>query len=76
MAFWSSTQQEMGFTPKQTWIPVARGASDVSYFLDRLHAGLDSEMSARQAGEATEVLLAAYKSAAVKSTIKLPLTDG
>lgn len=75
MAFWTSTQKEMGMQPKRAWVPVPGPASDASYFLDQLDANRDSEMSATQAAMATEVLLAAYKSAATGETIRLPLQE-
>jgi predicted dehydrogenase len=75
MAFWTSTQSESGLRPKRTWVPLAEPASDASSFLDRLDTKRDSEMSASQAAEATEVLLAAYKSAATGTAVRLPL-DG
>jgi predicted dehydrogenase len=71
MAFWTSTQQEMGMRPKRAWIPIAQPTSDVRYFLDRLDGGRESEMSASEAALATEALLAAYKSAAIGETIQV-----
>jgi predicted dehydrogenase len=71
MAFWTSTQKEVDLRPKQTWLPVARLASDASYFLDRLDAGSDSELSANEAAAATDVLLAAYESAATGKMVTL-----
>lgn len=73
MAFWSSTQQESGLQPKRTWMPLWPAASDVSYFLDCLDAGRESEMSVIPAAHAPEVLLAAYRSAAAGTVVTLPL---
>jgi predicted dehydrogenase len=65
MAFWKSTQEEVGAGPKRTWIPVGPvGPSDVSCFLDALDAGRDGEVSVAEAAKATEALLAGYRSAA------------
>jgi hypothetical protein len=73
MGFWTSTQQEVHTMPKQTWQPLETIAPDASYFLDRLDAGLDSEMSAAAAAATTEVLLAGYKSAATGEVVAIPL---
>jgi predicted dehydrogenase len=74
MSFWTSTQEEVHLQPKRAWIPVwPTGQSDASYFLDLLEAGRDSEMSVVQAAQATEVLLAAYQSAATQKVVSLPL---
>jgi predicted dehydrogenase len=64
MAFWDSTQQESGYRPKRTWIPLDNAGSDVQAFLDALDAGRESDLPAEAAANATEVLLAAYESAA------------
>jgi predicted dehydrogenase len=65
MAFWQSTQDELGARPKRVWIPInPAGPSDVSCFLDALDAGQDGGVSAAEAAKATEVLLAGYRSAA------------
>jgi predicted dehydrogenase len=76
MAFWTSTQQESGVGPKRTWIPLASAESDVRAFLDHLNAGTDSAVSAAEAARATEVLLAAYMSAATADVVQLPLLPG
>src|SRR5262245_45285714 len=74
MAFWSSTQDEVHTRPKRTWIPAGAAAqSDAAYFLDRLDAQRDSEINAAEAALATEVLLAAYRSAATRAVVTLPL---
>jgi predicted dehydrogenase len=65
MAFWQSTQDEVGARPKRAWLPVTRAVpGDVSCFLDALDAGRDGEVSAAEAAQATAVLLAGYRSAA------------
>jgi myo-inositol 2-dehydrogenase / D-chiro-inositol 1-dehydrogenase len=76
MAFWTSTQLESGLQPKRIWLSSEPPSSDVSYFLDRLDAQSESEMSASEAALATEVLLAAYKSAASGAVVHLPLDQG
>ena len=74
MSFWTSTQEHVHVQPNRTWVPVwSSGPSDASYFLDCLDAGRESEMSVTQAAQATEVLLAAYPSAATREVVFLPL---
>lgn len=74
MAFWSSTTEESGAKPKQGWVNVGpTGRSDASYFIDCLAAGRDSDMSVAAAAHGTEVLLAAYRSAATGEVVTLPL---
>jgi predicted dehydrogenase len=74
MAFWTSTQMASGFRPKQNWIAFGGTGNDAKAFLDALDVGKDGHVSAEEAAKATEVLSAAYESAATGSTIKLPLT--
>ena len=75
MGFWSSTQDEVHTRPKTR--PGCRSArpaqSDAAYFLDRLDADRDSEINVVEAALATEVLLAAYRSAATREVVTLPL---
>jgi predicted dehydrogenase len=74
MGFWRSTQDEVYLRPKRTWVPVAEAeTSDAGYFLDCLDANRDSELSVAEAALATEVLLAAYRSAARGEVVHLPL---
>lgn len=74
MFFWSTTQEEMGVKPKRTWVNAGPAVkSDAAYFLDRLDAGKDSELSVVEAAHAAEVLLATFKSAATGEAVKLPL---
>jgi predicted dehydrogenase len=74
MGFWSSTQDEVHTRPKRTWVPAGPAAqSDAAYFLDRLDARRDSELNVAEAALATEVLLAAYRSAATRQVVTLPL---
>jgi predicted dehydrogenase len=73
MAFWTSTQQEMGGRAKNAWLPLESSFSDVRYFLDCLDAGRESEISIGPAAHATEVLLASYLSASRGQIVELPL---
>jgi len=74
MGFWSSTQDEVHTRPKRTWVNAGPAAqSDASYFVDRLEAGRDSEMSVVEAAHAAEVLIASYRSAATQAVVTLPL---
>jgi predicted dehydrogenase len=74
MGFWTSTQEEVHVRPKRTWVPAAAaGQSDASYFIDCLEAGRDSEVTAAEAALTTEVLVAAYRSAATREVVTLPL---
>jgi predicted dehydrogenase len=61
--------------PKQAWItPPENGRpTDTEYFLDCIEQGRESDVSAKLAAGATEVLLAAYESAAKGRTVQLPL---
>lgn len=61
--------------PKQDWITPADSpqTSDVEYFLDCIEAGRPSDVSARLAASATEILLAGYRSAADGESVALPL---
>jgi myo-inositol 2-dehydrogenase / D-chiro-inositol 1-dehydrogenase len=74
MGFWSSTMAAVHLRPKTTWgsFPPAT-KSDVAYFLDRLDAGRDSEVSIAEAAASTEVLLATYLSASKGEVVQLPL---
>ncbi len=74
MGFWTSTQQEVHLQPKANWVPVtAPGPGDAAYFLDCLDAGRESALPAAKAAAATEVILAAYRSAASGAVVTLPL---
>jgi myo-inositol 2-dehydrogenase / D-chiro-inositol 1-dehydrogenase len=74
MGFWSSTQEEVGARPKRGWVaagPAAR--SDAAHFIDCLENDRDGEVSVTAAAHITEVLIAAYRSAARKEVVTLPL---
>jgi predicted dehydrogenase len=74
MGFWTSTMQEVHLQPKRSWVPLGpAGGSDASYFVDCLEAGRESELAVPEAALATEVLLAAYRSAARGEVVTLPL---
>lgn len=63
--FWSTTQQEAGTSAKKAWLaPSGGAASDPVAFVDCLEQGRAPEMDAAAAGRVTEVLMAAYQSAA------------
>lgn len=61
--------------PKQSWLaaPWLDPVTDVAYFLDCLEQGRESDVSAQVAAGATEILLAAYQSAADGQEVSLPL---
>ena len=80
-AMWGGPQ-EARFTaaPKQAWhtppAPAgaeAGGAGDAAYFLDCIENGVSSDVSADLAAAATQILLAAYRSAATGESVDLPL---
>src|SRR5262249_3366490 len=71
MGFWQSTQDAVHVRPKKTWVPLTpTGGSDAGYFLDCIDAGRDSEINVAEAALATEVLVAAYRSAARGELVK------
>lgn len=76
MFFWSSTTEEKHVRPKTTWANIVPPASDASYFIDRLEAGRDSELNVVEAAHSAEVLIAAYRSAATREVMTLPLARG
>jgi predicted dehydrogenase len=60
--------------PKQSWFTpvVPSWTTDVDYFLDCLEKGRASDVSAELSAAATEVLLAAYQSAATGCSVRFP----
>jgi predicted dehydrogenase len=76
MGMWATPRPEP-FTPrqKQAWIvPAAlRANDDIRGFLDCIEAGRASDVPPALGAEATEVLLAAYRSAATGQVVTLPL---
>jgi hypothetical protein len=73
---WATPRPEP-FTPrpKQAWIVPSplRANDDIKRFLDGIEAGRASDVPAALGAEATEVLLAAYRSAATGEVVSLPL---
>ena len=67
--------QEVHLRPKTTWTPAGpRRTSDAAYFLDRLDANRDSEINVAEAVlQRAEGLVAAYRSAATREVVTLPL---
>ena len=70
MGFWSSTAT---YRQKRAWLATAAGQHDVVHFLDSIEGGKPSAVPATMAAAATEVLLAAYQSAATGKDVQLPL---
>ncbi|MBC8873856.1 MAG: Gfo/Idh/MocA family oxidoreductase [Planctomycetes bacterium] len=62
-------------SPKMSWLttPWLSPVTDVTYFLDCLERGRESDVPASLAADATEILLAAYRSAATGQQVSLPL---
>jgi predicted dehydrogenase len=79
MGMWATPRPER-FTPrpKQAWAtpPALRENDDIARFLDCIEAGRASDVPAALGAEATEVLLAAYRSAATGEVVELPLPRG
>jgi predicted dehydrogenase len=79
MGMWA-TPRPAPFTPrpKQAWtVPSKlRANDDIKRFLDCVEAGRASDVSAALGAEATEVLLAAYRSAATGEVVTLPMPRG
>lgn len=61
--------------PKEGWIlpTVSSWAIDAKHFLDCIEQGRQSEVSVDLAAAATEILFAAYRSAATRAAVELPL---
>jgi predicted dehydrogenase len=72
MGFWRSTFEEVGGTPKQSWLtPPGTEKSDVAHFLDCIEQGRQSDVSAEVGAEVMRVLMAAYESAATGRFVAL-----
>jgi predicted dehydrogenase len=72
MGFWSSTQKEMGITPKTDWCsiePVLQ--NDAAYFIDCIEQDRESDVPAAVGAHAVEAILAGYESAASGNTVSL-----
>ena len=76
MAMWGgSPEGPFSARPKQAWFTAGdtEGQSDTAYFLDCIEQGRESKVSAGLAAATTEVLMAAYQSAATGKSVRLPL---
>ena len=75
MGFWSSTMARAGAPSKTDWYTPATlpAKSDQSLFLDCLEQEKEAEVTAADAAKASEVMLAAYQSAATGEVVHLPL---
>jgi len=75
MSMWRSTQVESGVPRKMGWIAFEDesgwGADEVSSFLDCLDADRSPEVGVDLAAAATEVVLTAYRSAALGEPVQL-----
>ena len=76
MGFWSSTITRANAAPKKNWYTPATlpAKSDQSLFLDCLEQEKEAEVTAADAAKASEVMLAAYQSAATGEVVHLPLS--
>jgi predicted dehydrogenase len=79
MGMWA-TPRPAQFTPrpKQAWVVPSplRANDDIRRFLDCIEAGRASDVPAALGAEASEVLLAAYRSAATGEVVTVPLPRG
>jgi len=75
MGFWSSTMDRANAPSKTDWYTPATfpAQSDQGLFLDCLEHEKESEVTAADAAKASEVMLAAYQSAAMGEVVRLPL---
>ncbi len=74
--FWSSTMARAKAPSKTDWYTPAilPAKSDQSLFLDCLEQEKEAEVTAADAAKASEVMLAAYQSAATGEVVHLPLS--
>ena len=77
MGFWSSTMERTRARPKPSWFvtPTIPARSDQAMFLDCIEQGKEAQVTISDAAQASEAMLAAYKSAATGKVVALPL-DG
>lgn len=77
MGFWASTQAAVGTKPKREWqvLGESNAAADQRYFIDCVERGRESDLPVATAAHVTEVVFAAYKSAAKRQTVHLPLDE-
>ena len=75
MGFWSSTMERTKARPKAAWFvaPTIPARSDQAMFLDCLEHDKEPEVTLSDAAQASEAMLAAYKSAATGEVVPLPL---
>ena len=75
MGFWSSTMERTKARPKAAWFvaPMIPARSDQAMFLDCLEHDKEPEVTLSDAAQASEAMLAAYKSAATGEVVPLPL---
>ena len=75
MGFWSSTMERTKARPKPGWFvaPTIPARSDQAMFLDCLEQDKEAEVTLADAAQASEAMLAAYKSAATGEVVALPL---
>jgi hypothetical protein len=71
-AFWASSDQRKAGAVE--WAIPAATASDQSAFLDALDKGADGEVAIADAVRVLEVLFGAYRSAALRDVVRLPLS--
>jgi len=76
MGFWLSTSTR-GVRPKKDWLmPGPAGLDDAAYFVECLTQGRPSDVPIAHAAGASELLFAAYRSAAEARVVALPLALG
>lgn len=72
MGFWSSTIDEVGGRPKQSWqLPADRNPNDIRAFVDCLEQGRPSDLPASAAANVQKALMGAYRSAASGKAVEV-----
>jgi len=71
-AFWASSDQRKAGAVE--WVIPAATISDQSAFLDALDKGIDGEVAIADAVRVLEALFGAYRSAALRDVVRLPLS--
>jgi len=74
MGMWDTPPSESQFivSPRNDWYtPPTSVVSDFTYFIDCVEKGVQSDVSVNIAADTTEILLAAYKSAATGDLVEL-----
>ena len=73
MGFWSSTTEEGGVEPKESWLTIEKPLqSDAAHFLDCIEAGTDSDVNAAVGAHVVDVIMASYRSAAAREVVEIP----